>query len=60
MTRTEQQQLDELLAIAEEDRTPLTDWEREFLESLDDWRERDLTDKQADVFDRLVTKHLRG
>lgn len=60
MTRTEQAQLDELLEIAEEDDSPLSAWEQEFLTSLDGRRERDMTEKQADVFDRLVAKHLRG
>ena len=60
MTKTEQRQLDELRAIAEEDGTPLSDWEHEFVVSLDARRDRDLTEKQGEVFDRLVRKHLKG
>lgn len=61
MTKTERAQLDELLSIAEERDCPLTDWEREFLRSLDaGWRDRDMTPRQADCFDRIVDKHLRG
>lgn len=60
MTRTEQKQLDELRLIAEEDNSPLSDWELEFVDSLDGQRERDLSPKQLECFDRLVAKHLRG
>lgn len=60
MTQTELRQLDALLEIAEENNTPLTAWEVEFLHSLDGRRERELSEKQADVFDRLVAKHLKG
>lgn len=60
MTKTECARLDELIVIAEESDSPLSDWEREFVISLDGRRERDMTGKQADVFDRLVRKHLLG
>jgi len=59
MSPTEQKQLDSLLEIAEESRTPLREREIEFLHSLDGRRERDMSDKQADWFDDLVQKHLR-
>jgi hypothetical protein len=59
MSRHEQGQLDSLLAIAEERDSPLSDWEKEFVTSLDDRRDRDMSPKQAEVFDRLVEKHLR-
>ena len=59
MTLTEQRQLDSLVEIAEEDESPLSDWEKEFVTSLDGRRECELTMKQADVFDRLVKKHLQ-
>lgn len=60
MTAVEKRQLDELLVIAEEDGT-MTEWEQEFVRSLDAHRrDSDLSWKQADVFDRLIRKHLRG
>lgn len=59
MTRTELGQLDSLLEIAEEDDTPLSEWEVEFVQSLDGKRERPLSEKQAECFDRIVDKHLR-
>lgn len=59
MSPTEQKQLDELLEIAEEDRTPLRERDIEFLQSLDGRRDRKMSDKQADWFDDLVQKHLR-
>lgn len=60
MTHTEQRQLDLLIEIAEERNSPLSDWEKEFVMSLDGRCERELSEKQANVFDRLVTKHLKG
>lgn len=60
MSKTEQRQLDELLIIAEEEST-MNDWEKEFIESLDrTCRDRDLSEKRAECFDRIVSKHLRG
>lgn len=61
MSEIELRRLDELLAMTEEkDGSPFTTWETEFLFSLDGRRERKMSDKQADIFDRLVSKHLRG
>lgn len=60
MTKTEQRQLDELIQIAEERDSPLNDWEQEFVVSLDGKRDRDLSEKQGEAFDRLVRKHLKG
>lgn len=60
MTKTEHQQLDALLDIADEEDSPLSEWEIEFLESLDSRRDRELSTKQAEVFDSLVRKHLIG
>jgi hypothetical protein len=58
MTATEINQLERLIEIAEEDDSPLNDWEKAFIESLSQRKFRDLSIKQADVFDRLVEKHL--
>lgn len=60
MTRNDQARLNALLEIADEDPCPLTAWEVEFVRSLDGQRERDLSAKQADRFDQLVRRHLRG
>lgn len=60
MSQTERKQLDELLRIAKESDSPLSEWEADFVTSLDERRDRVLTGKQADVFDRLVAKHLCG
>lgn len=60
MTNNEQCQLDELLAIAQERDTPLREREIDFLQSLDGRRDREMTEKQADWFDDLVCRHLRG
>lgn len=59
MTLTEKKQLDELIQIAEEDDTPLSEWEHSFVMSLDGQRERELSDKQIKAFDRLVKRHLQ-
>lgn len=60
MTHRECKQLDGLVEIANEDSTPLSEWECGFVESLDGRRDCDMTPKQADVFDKLVQKHIRG
>lgn len=61
MTPTELRQLDELLDMTEEkDGSPFTMWETDFIVSLDVRRDRDMTDKQASIFDGLVDKHLKG
>jgi hypothetical protein len=60
MSLTELKQLDNLIEIAEEDDSPLSEWERDFVMSLDGQRHRSLSDKQATVFERLISKHLRG
>lgn len=60
MTPTERRQLDALIEIAEERDSPLNDWEKEFVMSLDGKRDRELSEKQGEVFDRLVRKHLKG
>ena len=54
MTKPELGQLDELLSIRDEDDTPLTEWEADFIASLDGRRDRQLTEKQAECFDRSV------
>ena len=61
MTKTELDNLDLLSEIADEPDTPLSSWEREFIASL---RERvrlhrPLTEKQGEVFDGLVSRHLQ-
>lgn len=58
MTVAEQGRLDALLAIADEEDSPLRERDIEFLQSLDHRRDRDLSDKQADWFDNLVSRHL--
>lgn len=60
MTKADQQRLDQLIDIANEEDTPLTEWEQEFVVSLDGRRTIEMSAKQEDVFDRLVKKHLRG
>lgn len=60
MTVNERGELDELLKIAEERPCPLTEWERDFVLSLDARRDRPLTPRQGEVFDRLCDKHLLG
>ena len=60
MTATECKQLDILIDIAEERDSPLSDWERDFVVSLDHRRRWPLSEKQAECFDRLIDKHLRG
>lgn len=60
MTQTEASRLDALLEICEEDDCPLTPWEVDFIQSLDERRGLRLSEKQGEVFDRIVEKHLRG
>jgi hypothetical protein len=60
MTNLEIENLVVLLEIADEENTPLTEWEIEFLNSLDENRERDLTGKQEQVLEKLVDKHIIG
>jgi hypothetical protein len=59
MTDREKLQLEDLLKIAEEDDSPLNDWEKEFLEALESRSHFTMTEKQANVFERLVAKHLK-
>lgn len=60
MSPTDCKRLDALIEIAEEDRSPMNDRQREFVMSLDDRRDRELSPKQAEWFDALVDKHLRN
>ena len=60
MSPEELSQLDELVEIAGEEDCPLSGWEVGFVQSLDERRNFKMSEKQADVFDRLVTKHLKG
>lgn len=57
---TDERRLDALLEIADERPCPLSDWEVEFLTSLDGRTPRGpYSEKQQEIFDRLVEKHLR-
>lgn len=55
MTDQEQKDLDDLLDVE----SGLTDWEIGFIENLDEnWRESDLTSRQAAIFNKLISDHL--
>lgn len=56
MSNQEQEQLARLKAIAGEQGSPLTEWERGFVLNLSPAFV--LSDKQAAIFDRLVQAHL--
>lgn len=58
MTATECKQLDILIDIAEERDSPLSDWERDFVVSLDHRRRWPLSEKQAECFDRLIANQI--
>lgn len=61
MTKRELEHLDTLLKIAREDKSPLTEWEQGFVESLNDrFRDRNLSERQAVTFDKLVDAHILG
>ena len=59
MTPDEIEALEMLMDIANENDLPLTDWESQFVHSLHSRRHDKMAEKQADVFDRLVDKHVR-
>jgi hypothetical protein len=60
MTNSEIENLVVLLEIADEENTPLTEDDIEFLTAIDENRARPMTGKQEQRFQELVDKHING